>query len=122
MIKRKLSTCIKMFIVLSLAACSGSEPECLPKPDITLTAKHMKEESGQSTIEGSVFNSSLTNDYKDPKLRIDFYDATGKNISAQEFTIEKKIGKGQAEEFSFDFMAPVGADSASWSIACAKDL
>lgn len=120
--KRKFSAAIKTFIVLSLAACSGSEPECLPKADITLTAKHMKEESGQSTIEGSVFNSSLTNDYKDPKLRIDFYDATGKNISAQEFTIEKEIGKGQAEEFSFDFMAPVGADSASWSIACAKDI
>ena len=119
----KLSTCVILLAASILASCSGSgSTDCLPTKDIVLTARHKKEESGQSKIEGSVFNQSLSKDYKDAKVRVDFYNAAGENISAQEFTVEKKLTKGQAEEFAFDFMAPVGADSASWSVACAKDI
>jgi predicted small lipoprotein YifL len=121
--KRKLKAITALAVVVSMTSCQGSgSNECLPTQDIILTARHQKDGSGQSKIEGSVFNQSLSKDYKDAKVRVDFYNASGENISAQEFTVEKRLSKGQAEEFSFDFMAPVGADSASWTVSCARDI
>lgn len=119
---KKLSIGLILPLTIALSSCSSGSNDCLPTGDIVLTARHQKDETGQSKIEGSVFNQSLSKEYKDAKVRVDFYNAAGDNISAQEFTIDAKLNKGQAEEFTFDFMAPVGADSASWSVACAKDL
>lgn len=121
--KKHLNAMAMLALVISLVSCSGSgSNDCRPTQDIVLTARHQKDESGQSKIKGSVFNQSLSKDYADAKVRVEFYNTAGQNISAQEFTVEKKLRKGQAEEFSFDFMAPVGADSASWTIACARDI
>lgn len=113
-----------LFSAALLFSCGGTESnDCKPTPDVIITAKHMKDDAGRSTLQGSLFNQSLNQDFTDPKIRVDFFSAAGENIGgAQEFTIEKNLKRGEAVPFEFDYMAPVGADSAVWKVSCVRDL
>lgn len=92
---------------------------CQKTSELEMAAESNLNVVGTSRLYGSLYNRSLDTDYRDPQIRIDFYDQAGTPISSEVLIVDKRIEAGEAEKFALDFTAPVGTESAEWDIVCA---
>lgn len=90
-----------------------------PAKFLTITATYDNDDLGDSNISGTISNSATLTGYKNPVLKVDFFDASNSVIGTQNVTINDYIPSGQTREFKVGFNDPDGTKNVNWTVVSA---
>jgi hypothetical protein len=91
-----------------------------PLQFLSLDSKTHKNLFGKTVIKGSVLNKATAVTYKNIRIKLLFYDKTGKEVRHHEDEFDETVKPGQSMNFKSRFRVPKESDSCAVSIMSAK--
>lgn len=101
-----------------ITSCSSAEAAAGADPShqIAVQAEFDNNKSGNSELEGALFNTNNDVKFDDVILRVDFYNQGGSIIGSRSFVVKEKVYPGQSAPFKLKFKAPKDTESVKWAV------